>query len=303
MTDRPTSTTDLISDTDYFEIDSPTVGARFAVWVTRPLVYAALPDNVFPALYVTDGNLAAAVTAPYSALFGADLIGPMEPYVQVSIGYPGATVAEANSIRNRDLLPPNEPVPLHLTAALEGAVEAGALTREQADEMLTVLRNPHGDRFLAFIENELHPVVTQRYRVNAGRAGLFGYSYGGLFSLYALARQSALFDRIGAGSPGIMGTDSQIFTLLDELAARQATFDGVRLCLTTNDREGNGPVPLYQSMGRGFNDLLERLRVHDFRGLAVSTRVIEEETHISGFTASFLTFVRNCYSVAVPDAG
>lgn len=295
-----TQSGDALPDTDYFELDSAAVGTRFAVWVTRPLSYAAQPDHRFPLLYVTDGNPGAALIGPYTSLFGADQITPIEPYVQVSVGYPGMTLVEANIVRNRDLLPPDEPVPAHLTSALEAAVADDAMTQAQADEMMATLREPHADRFLEFIETELHPLLTERYRVQEDKCALFGYSYGGLFSLYVLLKRSRLFDRIGAGSPGITGTDSRIFTMLEELASHDADFPDVRLCLTMNELELIGPAPLYRSLSQTLLAFVDRLHQHNFTGLKTSARILAQESHISGWTASFHTFIRTCFRAGQP---
>lgn len=287
--------TEAIPNTDYFEVESAAIGARFAVWVTRPLAYDAMPDATFPVVYVTDGNLSTAVTAPYAVLFGADLISPMQPYLQVSIGYAGVGIMEANVIRNRDLVPPDEPVPSHVTDAFEAGVAAGAIPQEQYEQIMAVLRNPRADEFLAFLENELHTAVSERYRVSDGRHALFGYSYGGLFSLYALLRQSPLFARVGAGSPAIFG-ESRVNDLLDELSAQGASFDDVSLVLTVNDLELNGPAPMYRQLGESTLAFEEALRAAALPGLTVTSRVVPDESHASGLTASYLTFIRSGFT-------
>lgn len=292
MTNDTASATETVPNTDYFEIESPTIGATFAVWVTRPLAYEALPEATFPVVYVTDGNIATAVTAPYAVLYGADLVTPMQPYLQVSIGYAGMGIMEANIVRNRDLVPPGEPVPAHLSDTFDQAVAGGAMSQEQFEQIMTVLRNPHAEDFLAFLETDLHQAVSDRYRVSPGRQALFGYSYGGLFSLYALLRQSPLFDRIGAGSPGIFG-ESRVFDLLEQLSARGASFDDVSLFLTVNQLELSGDAPLYRQLGRSTVAFEEALRAAAFDGLDVSSRVIEDESHVSGLTASYLAFIRS----------
>lgn len=296
------STTEVLFGTDYFEIDSVATGVRFAVWVTRPAAYDAQPDVEFPVLYVTDGNLLAALTAPYANAIASDPLAGIQPFVQVSIGYAGAGLPDFSWMRNRDLMPPHEPPPPELEAGLEAAFASGAMTRAEADRAIAAVRDPHGDRFLDFIENELHPVVTGRYRVRPGRCGLFGYSLGGLFSLYALVRQSPLFDRIGAGSAGLLSPESQIFVLLDEFAKRRGTFDDVRLCLTVNNLEATGSFTIYRHLARGVLELVDKLQELQLEGLTVTTLIVPEETHLSGITASYLRFLRACFSTASATA-
>ncbi|MDF6016915.1 hypothetical protein LWJ43_32665 [Streptomyces sp. JH34] len=58
--------------------------------------------------------------------------------------------------------------------------------------------------FLNFLTDDLHPRIERDYGTAPGGHGLFGYSYGGLFSLYAWLTKSTFFESIGAGSPGIV---------------------------------------------------------------------------------------------------
>jgi predicted alpha/beta superfamily hydrolase len=298
MIDNARSLEHVIPGTEYFEIDSTAVGARFAVWVTRPSGLGAGQATTLPVLYVTDGYPAAALTGPYASLLGGDLITRLQPFLQVAVGYAGAESAQASTLRNRDLVPPGEPVSPQLIAAVDATVDGGGMSRQDADAYVELLRNPHGDRFLTFFEEELQPAIADRYDVQPGPAGLFGYSYGGLFSLYVLLRQSPMFNRIGAGSPGIAVPDSQIFSALRRLAERHATFVGVQLCLTINELELIGPSALYRVLGRYFLALVDDLAQADFEGLRVSKRIVPEESHLSGWMASYLTFLRTCYAVA-----
>lgn len=55
--------------------------------------------------------------------------------------------------------------------------------------------------------------------MDAGDVGLFGYSYGGLFAMYAFAMASPLFTVIGASSPGILSAETQVFQHYDRRIA------------------------------------------------------------------------------------
>jgi len=103
----------VLPTTQYFEIDSRRVGARFGVWVTLPLRYAR-EDVDYPVVYQTDGNKAAPTTVPAFGLLRDDPINPIRPFVQVSVGYVGDDVPRRLAVRARDLLPPGDrspPVP------------------------------------------------------------------------------------------------------------------------------------------------------------------------------------------------
>ena len=72
-------------------------------------------------------------------------------------------------------------------------IRAGARTREESDAYLAELRDTHADVFLSFLTAELHPRIGHDYGTAASGHGLFGYSYGGLFALYAWLTGSTLF--------------------------------------------------------------------------------------------------------------
>jgi predicted alpha/beta superfamily hydrolase len=284
----------LVPDTDYFEIESQAVGARFAIWVTRPMTYANNPNQRYPAVYVTDGNAALGLTAPYTNLCASDLITPIKPYIQVSVGYTVADLPNAQILRHRDLVPPGEPVSRDMTTAAEQLVTDGTLTREQAETFLSSLANTRADNFLQFLETELHPRITRDYPVHPNTAALFGYSYGGLFSLYALLSQSPLFTLIGAGSPGITTRESQVVAIAHDLIDRQAEFAGARLHLTVNELELIGPTGIYRTTSQNSLQLLDELMTAQLAGLTTTARIHPHESHLSGWTTSFLSFIRDC---------
>ncbi|MFI5429547.1 hypothetical protein [Aeromicrobium sp. UC242_57] len=119
---------------------------------------------------------------------------------------------------------------------------------------------------------------------------MFGYSYGGLFTLYALLTGCSLFTAYGAGSPGIGSSESLALTLAD----KPLDLNGKRLHLTINGPEMTGELPIYRQLGRGFTLFVESLRSGD-SGLALTTQVLGE-THVTGLQPSFLSFMRTCWT-------
>ena len=219
-----------LADTDYFEMRS-SAGHDYGVWVTTPPGYDRATTQA-PVVYVLDGNFAVGLTAPL-IVTQMDPMQHIQPYIQVSIGYAGEEAQDWDRLRNRDFVPPGEPIAKELIDALELGVEMGVRTREEADAYLAELRDTHADVFLSFLNAELHPRIAHDYGAAASGHGLFGYSYGGLFALYAWLTGSTLFESIGAGSPGVIAEDSRIFTQLHQLGdTRNAT----KLHVTLNDR-------------------------------------------------------------------
>jgi predicted alpha/beta superfamily hydrolase len=165
------------------------------------------------------------------------------------------------------------------------------MSQEHMDAYLDELRDTHADVFLSFLVDELHPQLTSQYRVSDSGHGLFGYSYGGLFALYAWLSEAHPFATIGAGSPGVTGPDSQIFGMVEVLADREP--DSTRLHVTINEAEAIGPIPIYRDLARNALAVVERL--HGLgRSAAVSVEMLHA-THVTGIPASFLSYLKTCH--------
>jgi predicted alpha/beta superfamily hydrolase len=271
-----------LADTDYFELRSGG-GHDYGVWVTTPPGYDPAATRA-PAVYVLDGNWAVGMTAPL-IVTQLDPMQRIQPYIQVSVGYAGEDAQHWDRLRNRDLVPPGEPVAKELVDAVELGVRAGARTREEADAYLAELRDTRADAFLSFLTAELHPRIERDYGTAASGHGLFGYSYGGLFSLYTWLAGSTLFESVGAGSPGVVSEDSQVFARLEEMGD---SLPAAKLHLTVNERELLGDLAVYQNLAKNAATVLHRVTA---RGAAVTSAVLRE-THVTGLQASFLSYLR-----------
>lgn len=57
--------------------------------------------------------------------------------------------------------------------------------------------------FLNFLQNTLQPEIAHRYNVNPDRQALYGHSFGGMFTLYAMYTQSDLVNHYIVSSPSL----------------------------------------------------------------------------------------------------
>lgn len=279
-----------LPNTEYFETTAES-GHRYGVWVTTPPGYAESTDPL-PLIYVMDGNLSVGLTAPL-IVTQADPFLTIAPYIQVSIGYAGEEAAAWAQLRNRDLVPPGEPVSDEMVAAVMSARDTGAMTQEEADVYLANLADTRADIFLDFLTAELHPRLRSQFRVSESGHGLFGYSYGGLFALYAWLRAAAPFATFGAGTPGVASTDSQIFTLIDALPNNEQDRAGQRMHITLNEAELLGDIPIYRGIARNVLSVVEKLHGKG-RSQDLSNSLLHE-THVTGLQASFLSYVKACH--------
>jgi hypothetical protein len=293
--DPPMST--LLPATRYYEVDSAIAGARYAIWVSTPAGYDRAATQRFPVLYLPDGNSAAPSFSTRIPYLQVDPINPMTPFIMVCVGYPAEDAPRALAVRARDLLPPGEPLPPGLEQGMDATVQAGLLDRAGADLYLHNLRNPAGDKFLAFLTQELHPLIASAYRVDDSQgAGLFGYSYGGLFALYAALSRTPLLRKIGAGSPGLLPRQSKVFDMYRAEAAANADYSGRLLHVNFMERELTYPSSYQPLVAAGTAEFITMAGTQPLRGLSFSSRIIPEESHITGSSPSFSSFLRAAYS-------
>lgn len=287
-----------LADTEYLEVTARS-GHRYAVWVTTPPGYAESTDSL-PLIYVVDGNWSVGLTAPL-IVTQADPYLSIAPYIQVSVGYAGEEAAQWAQLRNRDLVPPGEPVGDEMRRTLAAARDSGTMTPEHVDAYLAQLADTHADVFLEFLTEELHPLLQSKVRVSETGHGLFGYSYGGLFALYAWLRETSPFATFGAGSPGVAATDSQVFPLIAALPEHRSDSSARRLHFTLNEAELFGEIPIYREIGRNLLTVIEELHAQG-RSDAVSKAMLHE-THLTGLQASFLSYLKTCHTRSASAAG
>jgi predicted alpha/beta superfamily hydrolase len=292
----------VLPNTEIFEIDSKISGGTYVIWVTTPPGYDAAGVGRYPAIFVPDGNLAAPALIPnVQALSTLELIHPIVPFIQVAVGYRPADVATSGdflAIRARDLIPAGEPLPPGTSeASFQAIVDAGMMSAGSAQAYLHNLRNPRADLFLAFLADELHPLISARWRVDVARSGFFGFSYGGLFAAWLALQAHPLFPKVCAGSPGIIVPDSKVYELLAEARQSGTDHSGRHLHLTICDLELQRPT-FYQPMAAQWSRLLAELGMAPLNGLTVSSHIVPHETHLTGYVASWSSFLRTCYSAS-----
>jgi hypothetical protein len=284
----------LLPNTRYFEVESRIADARYAIWVTVPPQYQAGGEDRYTVVFAPDGNGMAPMAAPRMQMLSTDPIAPIEPFILVCVGYCGEEADRTLAVRARDLLPPGEALPDGVEESMNKVVEMGLLDREGADLYLRYLRNPASDRFLSFITDELLPLIAAEWRLRAGNHGLFGYSYGGLFALFAALSRPALITRVGAGSPGIQAGVSKIFEFYRADLASAANHSGRHLHLTVCETELTVSGYYQAAIGAGTAEFMTLAGTKPLNGLAVTSRVIPLESHATGGPSAWADYLRTC---------
>ncbi|WP_019341769.1 alpha/beta hydrolase [Stutzerimonas stutzeri] len=168
------------------DIHSHNTGDDYRIFISQPQQPA--PPGGYPVLYVLDGNaLFPMLAVQANARERRPDPATRASVVVVGIGYPGGQLYDIDR-RARDYTPPTTVA----TDEREGLRYGGA------------------DRFLAFVQTELKPLIEARYPIHPYRQTLFGHSHGGLLTLYALMTQPDAFQNYLAASPSIWWNDRQL---------------------------------------------------------------------------------------------
>jgi uncharacterized protein len=284
---------------DSFEISSARVGDRFSISVTLPPGYRDHSEQRYPVLYATDAFAHCAVTIAATCSLIFDGLRPVQPYVLVNVGHAETDFRGSFIKRNRDFLPRGEPVPAILERHVQAPGYAAILGNEQGhDEFMHQARNGRAHDFLAFIQEELHQEILRRFQVIPEHAGLFGHSYGGLFSLYAFTSGSSFFNRLCAASPGILVEDSVVYSRYLDLVKRGVASDwNVDLYLSLGEMEITGSEELYRQLGIGTLRFVDLVKKSPLPRLRVDCSIMEGENHVTGVLGAFSKFVRHTYAV------
>jgi enterochelin esterase-like enzyme len=203
---QPTS----LLNTEQFSVTSKG-GLEYRLDVSLPPKYSTTTAVRYPALYLLDGNLEFAIAAETQRLVNMEG-GP--ELIIVGIGYqeddPAVYTEKYAANRTRDYTP-------------------------------TVLaEDPQGGQaqaFLAFLRDELIPMIDRRYRTDPADRGLGGHSLGGLFTTTPLQHESGDLSPItGLEAHRSGGTGRSRFRWLDSLAAAGSRHTGL---LSVGELEGD----------------------------------------------------------------
>lgn len=259
----PSWTAVTVTGAHQLDVVSQHTGHTHRVFVSVPP--GAAPAEGFPVLYLLDGNAYFPTADRYAHTLnhlGRGFGLSVTPPIVVGLGYPEVALFDA-ARRTEDYTPPGK-VPNDERQTAQGGA----------------------DRFLAFLEKEVKPLIAARWPVNDAQEALMGHSYGGLFTLHVLFTRPDLFDTYVAGSPSIWWNDRFILgsqqRFVDSLAERSVD---ARLLVTVGSLEetappfapGRAPMLEQRRMVRSARALVEALSGHE--GLSVQLIEISGEDH------------------------
>ena len=186
----------VLPKTQQREFTSRITGKQYRIFISVPSQPA--PPGGHPVLFALDGNATFPTLALMARMAGWRHASGTNPPVVVGIGYPGDF--DYGTARGRDYTPPS------------AAAAAGDKTGASGGV----------DLFLDFLERELKPMVAAVAPIDPARQALFGHSYGGLCTLYALFNRPAMFQTYLAGSPSIWYGERAVLSGLQGFEERLA---------------------------------------------------------------------------------
>jgi predicted alpha/beta superfamily hydrolase len=164
----------------------------------------AAPEGGWPVLWVLDGN---ALFPLFAAL-----------------------------LRVADARPGDLRTPLPLVVGLGHAGDAAYDPAARAADYTLPERGGQADRFLDALTSQWRPLLASHWPLHPARQTLFGHSFGGLLTLYALFARPGLFERHVAASPSIWWGDRAILRHRDAFL-RHAAERPLRLTVTAGSLE------------------------------------------------------------------
>lgn len=246
-----------IQGSQVIKLNSSITGQEYVLYVCLPRGYEDTTRN-FPAIYVLDGQWDFALV---HALYGQQYYDGFIPgAIIVGITWGGEN-PDYDKRRAFDLTPTDVGKP-----------------------------NDFGNasNFLGFIKNEAIPYIDSRFRTKRDDRALIGSSFGGLFVLYTLLKESEVFNRYILTSPAWNWDNSVIYKYIYE-------FSNTKL---------KRQIRLYMAVGeyedvKGFEKLKKTLEELKLDNLEIETKVIQGAGHsgakAEGFTRGLqFVFARPC---------
>jgi len=265
-----------LSNTELRTLRSEILNRELNIYIKLPVNYYTNNDQIYPVWYWTDANR----TFPIVANIASLLEIPKADYpdlVIVGIGYPIRDMADWAALRTRDLTPTNDP----------GTDSTWAKILAESSGRKYEVKSGGALLFLNFIVKELIPFIESNYRVSSSDRGLGGYSYGGLFTLFALFTHPEAFDRYFAGSPSLEYDNGILFKYENEFALTHKNLNAT-IFLSAGSLENDGTI-------ENLKKLSELLQSRNYQGLTIDSYVFPGESHRSCIPSAIMKAFKVLY--------
>lgn len=241
----PLMANEIFNNTKVLRFYSEHLNDSIDLVIKLPAGYTSSQSS-FPLMMVLDADVMMGVASETSMLLSYE--GNAKQMITVGISY--GSLSKWSSSRGRDLTPSN---------------------------MAVRPKSGNAPNLLAFIKKEALTYIEENFRINAEQKILYGHSYGGLFTLYALIDSPDTFTHYIATSPSVNWDNEN---LIEEL--KSATNDDYdkKLFLSIGSQEDN--------LKPSFNRLIEALGGSNFSDLQISVEEIPKASHMSSIPMALI---------------
>ena len=242
---------------------------EMSIFIKLPVNYYENTERVYPGWYFTDANRSFPMLANMINVF--EVPRPTQPEIMlIGIGYKVGDMIDFFVFRTKDLSQVNDPGTDQYT---------GEMISNIAGRKIDIKTGGAGF-FLDFIDKELIPFIETNYRVSPDERCLGGYSFGGLFSLYAMFTKPELFTKYYAGSPSIGFAKGALYINEEEFASTHEDLHAT-LFMTMGALEDSSYVAEMFHMA-------DMLRSRAYPSLTIETHLFQDEWHQSCGAASLM---------------
>jgi predicted alpha/beta superfamily hydrolase len=258
----------ILERTESRTLHSDIVGQDYELSVSLPNSYS-MTDTTYPVLFLLDPYRVFSMVKGLTEVFTTTYT-IMPEVIIVGIGYGGEGMsARLNWAlgRVRDYSPVRN---TETEEAYEKLIEEGGMPNIDVE-------SGGAPMFLDFIRKELFPFIEANYRIDTNMRILSGYSFGGLFGLYALFHDPDLFDKYFIGSPTIRYSNGITYEY------------EVRYASTHKDLEADvfmSSGALENRTADHLNKMADKLLSRNYKNLNLETFIFENESHVTCYPAA-----------------
>lgn len=250
--------------TEVLTLNSKTNGVDYKLYVSYPRGFEE-SDAEYPLIVSLDADYSFAIIR--NVVEHLSDRHDIPPMVVVSVAYGGETTMTSYRMnRSRDYTPVFDKDDGYGTAFQESSGGAPKL--------------------LAFMRDELVPLMQEKYRATGKRA-LVGHSYGGLFTAWAMLQEPQLFDGYISVSPSLWYHDHWTFLREKEYAESHKALPATAY-FAVGDWEVNGSHDMVSDL----RNYAMQLRSRGYDRLVLRHDLLKDETHNSIFPRAVSNGIR-----------
>jgi len=232
-------------------------GKTYQLWVSLPKKYSENDSLRYPVLYVLDGKFS--FNSMSSIRDVLDLGKEIKDIIIVSIDFSGITDEDWFVSRYNDFTP-------------SSILQADTLWSKILKIPEGKLKSGGADLFLNTLEKDMIPYINNHYKTTTDR-GLSGHSLGGLFAGYCLLKKPDLFKRYGINSPSFWWNNNELVRN-ETYYASEHTDLSAKVFFSVGGAED-------AMMLSSFNAFTNSIKSHNYKGLSMTVKIFDEETHSS----------------------